>query len=69
MLTDENAAILKDWADEVQRVELALSEAKAGRDAAIRGALSLGAGVGEIVSLTGLTRARIYQLKVDPRRE
>lgn len=56
MIADENAAILKDWADNVKT-------SIANRNNAIRQALKLGATVDEIVKLTGLTRARIYQIK------
>jgi hypothetical protein len=56
MISDENAAILKDWADNVKT-------SIQNRDKAIRHALKLGATVAEIVKLTGLTRARIYQIR------
>ena len=56
MITDENAAILKDWAE---NVKTSLHE----RDKAIVHAIKLGATVAEVVKLTGLTRARIYQIK------
>lgn len=56
MISDENATILKDWADNVKT-------SIQGRNDAIRHALQLGAKVSEIVALTGLTRARIYQIK------
>lgn len=56
MITDENAAILKDWADNVR-------DSLKSRDKAICHALKLGASVMEIVKLTGLTRARIYQIR------
>lgn len=56
MITDENAATLKDWADNVKT-------SIKNRDKAIVHALKLGATVAEIVNLTGLTRARIYQIK------
>jgi len=56
MITDENAATLKDWADNVKAsIE--------NRNEAIRHALKLGASVAEVVKLTGLTRARIYQIR------
>lgn len=63
MLSDADAAILKDWADAAARLDAELRETIRGRDECIRQALGLGAGVGEIVKLTGLTRARIYQIK------
>lgn len=63
MLEEDNAAVLKDWADESRRLESALRVNNEGRDGAIRHALKLGAGVGELVKVTGLTRARIYQIK------
>jgi DNA-directed RNA polymerase specialized sigma subunit len=56
MITDENATILKDWAENVK-------ESLDQRNKAIVHALKLGATVAEIVKLTGLTRARIYQIK------
>lgn len=56
MISEENAAILKDWSDNVRTsIE--------GRNDAIKHALKLGAKVSEIVAITGLTRARIYQIK------
>lgn len=55
--------ILKDWADEVRRLDAASAKTAEGRDLAIREALGDGAGVVEIVKATGLTRARIYQIK------
>lgn len=63
MLSEDNAAILKDWADAARKLETELRETIAGRDEAIRQALTLGVGVGEIVKLTGVTRARVYQIK------
>ena len=62
MLNAENVAILKDWADEVARLDVDRAVAAAGRDVAIRAALAM-AGVGEVVTVTGLTRARIYQIR------
>jgi hypothetical protein len=56
MITDENAATLKDWADNVKG-------SIAGRNAAIVQALKLGTSVAEVVKITGLTRARIYQIR------
>jgi ABC-type iron transport system FetAB permease component len=56
MITDENAYALKDWADNVK-------SSIENRDKAIRHALKLGATVAEVVKLTGLTRARIYQIR------
>lgn len=55
MITDENAAILKDWADNAR-------DSRTQRDNAIIHALKLGATVAEVVKLTGLTRGRIYQI-------
>lgn len=63
VITDENAAILKDWADATRKLDAELRSTITGRDTAIREALRLGAGVGEIVKLTGVTRARVYQIK------
>lgn len=63
MLSDENKTVLKDWADAVRKTERALRKDVEGRDGAIRAALELGAGVGEIVKITGLTRARVYQIR------
>lgn len=63
MITEENASILKDWADAARDLERRHHEAVKGRDAAIRGALKLGAGVAEIVRLAGVTRARVYQIR------
>jgi hypothetical protein len=56
MISEENAAILKDWADNART---SVDE----RNKAIIHALKLGATVAEVVKLTGLTRARIYQIK------
>lgn len=56
MITDENAATLKDWADNVKG-------SIKGRNESIVLALNLGATVAEVVKLTGLTRARIYQIR------
>lgn len=63
MITDENAAVLKDWAGATKKLEAQTRETAQGRDNAIRQALKLGAGVAEIVKLTGLTRARVYQIR------
>lgn len=63
MLSEDNVGILKDWADAARKLEAELRDTIAGRDAAVRQAMRLGAGVGEIVKATGLTRARIYQIK------
>ena len=58
MITDENAAILKDWTDNVKgSIE--------GRNLAIKQALSGEAKVAEIVAITGLSRGRIYQIRDD----
>jgi hypothetical protein len=56
MITEENATALKDSADNVK----ASLEA---RNTAIKHALTTGASVAEIVAITGLTRARIYQIR------
>jgi len=56
VITDKNAATLKDWAENAKT-------ALASRDRAIVHALKLGATVAEVVELTGLTRGRIYQIK------
>lgn len=63
MITEENAATLKDWADATKADETTARKTAHGRDDAIRKALKIGAGVAEIVKLTGLTRARIYQIR------
>lgn len=56
MITDENEAVLRDWAENVKTsVE--------GRNNAIRQLLATGATVAEVVKITGLTRARVYQIK------
>lgn len=56
MISEENAATLKTWAESVKgSIE--------GRNAAIVHALENGATVPEIVELTGLSRGRIYQIK------
>lgn len=56
MISDKAAAVLKDAADNVKgSIE--------GRNKAIVHALKLGASVAEVVTITGLTRARIYQIK------
>ena len=56
MITTKDEAALKDWADNVKgSIE--------GRNAAIKLALKLGATVAEVVKITGLTRARIYQIR------
>jgi hypothetical protein len=55
MITDDDAATLKDWTDNVKgSIE--------GRNKAIIHAIRLGATVPEIVKITGLTRGRIYQI-------
>lgn len=56
VISDENAATLKDWADSI-------SAGIVGRNAAIKQLLGDGATVAEIVTITGLSRARIYQIK------
>lgn len=65
MLSDENASALKDWADESRRLETARRENNARRDKVICHALKIGATVAEVVRLTGLTRARVYQIRGD----
>lgn len=58
MITDADAAILRDWSENVKgSIE--------GRNKAIVQALEIGATVPEIVALTGLTRGRIYQIKAE----
>lgn len=60
MLSTGDAAYLKQLADNAS----ALRDAVTLRDEAIRMALTEnGAGVGELVRITGLTRARIYQIR------
>ena len=55
MISSEDEATLKDWAESVKgSIE--------GRNTAIVLALKLGATVAEVVRITGLTRARIYQI-------
>lgn len=56
MISEENATILTEWVDN-------LKADAAGRDNAIREALKLGATAIELGKLTGLTRARIYQIR------
>lgn len=56
MISDENAAAIKDAADNM-KIDIS------NRNTAIRHALKHGATVGEVVRLTGLTRARIYQIR------
>ena len=60
MLSEDDAAYIKQLADNAQ----ALRDAMKLRDTAIRLALTEnGATVGQLVKLSGLTRARIYQIK------
>lgn len=55
MISAEDETTLKDWAENVKgSIE--------GRNKAIVHALKLGATVAELVTITGLTRARIYQI-------
>lgn len=56
MITYKQATHIKDLADGVK-------DNIANRDIAIRDALTAGAKVAELVALTGLTRARIYQIR------
>lgn len=62
MMGAENTAVLKDWADEVRKVETQLRELTAGRDTAIRHALTF-AKVADVRRATGLSRERIYQIR------
>jgi hypothetical protein len=70
MLDPENTAALKAWADGVRESEARLKADVEGRDAAIRELLSdpdYNVGATELMRITGLTRARIYQIRDDPR--
>lgn len=64
MLSDENVAYLQLVAARVDANADALRDAVRLRDDAIRMALTENkAGVGELVNITGLSRARVYQIR------
>lgn len=49
--------------DELQQLDQAIEVARQRRAAAICGALAQGAPVGMIVTMTGLTRGRVFQIR------
>lgn len=59
MIKDDDAALLRKTAELPEQ----LKESLVKRDDFIRFVLNRGATVVEVVELTGLTRARIYQIK------
>lgn len=63
MLNDKNTQFIKDLAGRVTELEAQLSAAKDVRDEGVRLALERGGGATELSRLTGLSRARIYQIK------
>lgn len=59
MFTNEDATAIREWSEEARRMKEVTKE----RDNAIRAGLERGASVAELVKLTGMTRARIYQIR------
>jgi hypothetical protein len=66
---DKIIAELEDWTAFVTESEDILKSNKAGRDEAIREAITSHVRVSGIVKATGLTRGRVYQIKANPRPE
>ena len=64
MLNDEDTTTVTNSAIDAARLKTEAIEAADARDGIIRQALAMdGVGVAEIVKATGLTRARIYQIR------
>jgi hypothetical protein len=54
---------LREWQEAVTETQAILDDNTAGRDQRIRAALTAGATVAQVVTATGLTRARVYQIR------
>lgn len=63
MLTDHDRETLTMHAAKIVALKTDIEAAARARDVDIRGALKAGASTVEIGGLTGLTRARIYQIR------
>lgn len=63
MMDADDVANIKGWFELVRAAEERARETAEGRDMAIRRVLAAGAKIKEITDITGLSRARVYQIR------